>query len=145
MLRLKNFVTLNQRGVNILVTSFKSNSTVTSSADTISDSDSEQIILPKRIKRGPTDLLRALSRTIGRDPTASHYKFHDDPFLMPCSVGDKKGFALAQEAGRKTAHWIKREHADLFQVIFTAIYQFMRMFHVVLSMIFSVYDRTATD
>lgn len=117
MLRLKNFVALNQRGVNILVTSFKANSTVTSSADT--NSDSERIILPKRIKRGPTDLLRALSRTIGRDPTASHYKFHDDPYLIPYSEGDKKGFALAQEAGRKTAHWIKREHADLFQVIFS--------------------------
>lgn len=113
MLRLKNLLSLNRR-TTICVTSFKSNSTVTSAVKT---NDSERIVVPKRIKRGPTDVLQALSGTIGRDPTASHYKYHDDPYLMPYSEGDRKGFALAQESGRKTALWIKREHAELFQVI----------------------------
>lgn len=27
----------------------------------------------------------------------------------------KRTFAMAQEAGRKAAHWIRKEHADLFQ------------------------------
>lgn len=114
MLRLGNLVPLNQRVANILVTSFRFNSAVTS-ADT--SSDNERIVLPKRIKRGPTDVLRALAGTVGRDPTAAHYKYHDDPFLIPYSENDKSGFALAQEAGRKTAQWIKREHASYFEVI----------------------------
>lgn len=115
MLRFKSLVSFNQRSANILATSFRSSS---SAAPADSGSDSERIVIPKRIKRGPTDVLLALSRTIGRDPTAAHYKFQDDPYLMPYSEGDKKGFALAQEAGKKTAQWIKREHANLFQVIF---------------------------
>lgn len=102
---------LHQRSANVFVTSFKCNSTV---ADT--SGDTERIVLPKAIKRGPTDVLIALSNTVGRDPTAAHYKFHDDPYLMPYSENDKRGYALAQEAGRKTAQWIKREHANLFEV-----------------------------
>lgn len=115
MLRLGNLVPLNQRVANVFVTSFRLNSTVTSAQ---SSSDSERIVLPKRIKRGPTDVLRALAATVGRDSTAAHYKYHDDPFLIPYSTNDKSGFALAQEAGRKTAQWIKREHGSYFEVIF---------------------------
>ncbi|RZC40303.1 PTCD3 -like protein, mitochondrial, partial [Asbolus verrucosus] len=75
----------------------------------------EKIEIPKRIPRGPTDILRALGSTVGRDPTAPHYKYHDDPYLIPMSNSGKRTFAMAQEAGRKAAHWIRREHADLFQ------------------------------
>ncbi|KAJ8922045.1 hypothetical protein NQ315_008686 [Exocentrus adspersus] len=74
----------------------------------------EKIEIPKRIPRGPTDILRALESTITRDPTAAHYKYHDDPYLIPKSNVGKRTFAMAQEAGRKAAHWIRREHADLF-------------------------------
>lgn len=73
------------------------------------------ITIPKRIKRGPTDILQALASTIKRDPTASHYKYHDDPYLIPMSNIGKRTFAMAQEAGRKAAHWVRQEHADLFQ------------------------------
>ncbi|KAJ8928158.1 hypothetical protein NQ314_019305 [Rhamnusium bicolor] len=74
----------------------------------------EKIEIPKRIPRGPTDILRALESTITRDPTAAHYKYHDDPFLIPMSNVGKRTFAMAQESGRKAAHWIRQEHADLF-------------------------------
>lgn len=50
-----------------------------------------------------------------RDPTAPHFKFHDDPYLIPASNHAKRTYALAQEAGRKAANWIKHEHAELFQ------------------------------
>lgn len=113
MLRLKNLVSLNQRSAKIVLTASNSHSAVTSAE---SGSESERIVLPKRIKRGPIDVLTALARTVGRDPTASNYKFHDDPHLIPYTEHDKKGFALAQEAGRKTARWIKSEHATYFQV-----------------------------
>lgn len=75
----------------------------------------EKIQIPNRIRRSPTDILRALETTISRDPTAAHYKYHDDPYLIPTSNIGKRSFALAQEAGRKAAHWIRKEHANLFQ------------------------------
>ncbi|CAH1176490.1 unnamed protein product [Phaedon cochleariae] len=74
----------------------------------------EKIEIPKRIPRSPTDILRALESTIKRDPTAAHYKYHDDPYLIPMSNVGKRTFAMAQEAGRKAAHWIRLEHSDLF-------------------------------
>lgn len=81
-----------------------------------STSDSEEIQIPNRIQRSPTDILRALSKTVGFDPTAAHYKYHDDPFLIPMSNVGKRTFALAQESGRKSAKWIRQENAMLFQV-----------------------------
>lgn len=65
-----------------------------------SASTTEKIVIPKRIQRSPTDILYALSATVGNDPTAAHYKYHDDPFLIPLSNSGKRTFALAQEAGR---------------------------------------------
>lgn len=76
----------------------------------------EHIEIPNRIERSPTDLLQALASTVGRDPTAPHYKFHDDPYLIPLSNVGKRTFALSKEAGRKAANWIKEEHRDLFLV-----------------------------
>jgi pentatricopeptide repeat domain-containing protein 3 len=78
--------------------------------------DQEKIIIPKRIHRKPTDILNALSKTVGQDPTAAHYKFHDDPYLIPMSNMSKRTYAMAQEAGRKAAKWIKQENSKLFQV-----------------------------
>lgn len=76
----------------------------------------QRIVIPKKIKRGPTDLLYTLSKTVGRDPTATHYKYHDDPFLMPTSLYSREQYALSQESGKQTAKWIKQEHAHLFNV-----------------------------
>ena len=81
-----------------------------------SSEPTEKIVIPARIERGPTDILNALSSTVGYDPTAPHYKYHDDPYLMPMSNVGKKTFAMAQEAGRKAAYWIRQENAKLFRV-----------------------------
>ncbi|XP_058822135.1 small ribosomal subunit protein mS39 [Topomyia yanbarensis] len=78
-------------------------------------SEQNKIVIPQRIERGPTDILNALSSTVGFDPTASHYKYHDDPFLLPMTILSKKSYAMAQEAGRKAARWIRQENATLFQ------------------------------
>ncbi|XP_072941693.1 small ribosomal subunit protein mS39 [Epargyreus clarus] len=75
---------------------------------------SDGISPPPRIPRGPTDILQALSVTVGNDPTAAHYKYHDDPYLIPLSNYSKRSFALSAEAGRKAAAWIRDEHAELF-------------------------------
>lgn len=76
----------------------------------------EHIEIPKRIERSPTDLLQALASTVGRDSTAPHYKYHDDPFLIPTSNVAKRTYTLSKEAGRKAANWIKEEHRELFMV-----------------------------
>ncbi|XP_050305305.1 protein PTCD3 homolog, mitochondrial [Anthonomus grandis grandis] len=77
-------------------------------------STNEKIEIPKRIPRGPTDILRALESTIQRDPTAAHYKYHDDPYLIPSNNLSKRSFAMAKEAGRKAAHWVRSENPELF-------------------------------
>ncbi|XP_012061081.1 PREDICTED: protein PTCD3 homolog, mitochondrial [Atta cephalotes] len=82
---------------------------------TITSTSSSDIQIPNRIERGPTDILKALESTISRDYTAPHYKFHDDPFLIPQSNLHNRMYALAKESGRKTAMWVREEHRDLFQ------------------------------
>ncbi|XP_041972653.1 protein PTCD3 homolog, mitochondrial-like [Aricia agestis] len=75
---------------------------------------SDGITPPPRIPRGPTDILQALASTVGTDPTAAHYKYHDDPYLIPLSNFRKRSYALSAEAGRKAAAWVRDEHAELF-------------------------------
>eukprot|EP00106_Octopus_bimaculoides_P002443 XP_014769885.1 PREDICTED: protein PTCD3 homolog, mitochondrial-like [Octopus bimaculoides] len=48
--------------------------------------DVQKIVIPKRIKRGPTDILEALSQTVGKDYTAPAYRYIDDPYLIPTST-----------------------------------------------------------
>lgn len=73
-----------------------------------------KIQIPRRIKRGPTDILCALERTIPKDSMNHNYLYHDDPFLLPQTKVDYRNYALSYEAGKKAAMWIHREHADLF-------------------------------
>ncbi|XP_017001140.2 small ribosomal subunit protein mS39 [Drosophila takahashii] len=81
---------------------------------TAAPAEESPIEIPNRIERSPTDLLQALAATVGRDHTAPHYKYHDDPFLIPMSNAAKRTYALSKESGRKAAKWIKEEHRDLF-------------------------------
>lgn len=78
----------------------------------------EKIDIPNYIPRSPTSILRALSQTVGFDPTAAHFKYHDDPYLIPMSNVGKRSFALALESGRKSAKWIRQKHINLFRVRF---------------------------
>lgn len=81
-----------------------------------STSGNEEIEIPNRIHRSPTDILKALSQTVATDSTAPHYKYHDDPFLIPLSNMAKRTYAMAQESGRKSAKWIRQQNSHLFQV-----------------------------
>jgi len=78
-------------------------------------STTDEIVIPRRIQRKSTDILQALSSTVKNDSTASAFRFHDDPFLIPFSSNAKRSFALSQEAGRKAARFIRDDNADLFQ------------------------------
>ncbi|KAF7995316.1 hypothetical protein HCN44_006423 [Aphidius gifuensis] len=88
--------------------------TTTSFSTTTTTNNIDDIKIPLRKERGPTDVLCALEKTIVRDPTAPKYKYHDDPYLIPYSNSQKRTFALSQESGRKTAMWIRQEHSYLF-------------------------------
>ncbi|XP_067127711.1 small ribosomal subunit protein mS39 [Centruroides vittatus] len=76
---------------------------------------SDDIIIPERIEREPTDILKALASTVGRDYTAPHYKYHDDPFLIPVSNVSKRTYALAKESGKKAARFFLEKYPDSFE------------------------------
>ena len=55
------------------------------------------------LQRGPTDLLKALSETVGEDSTAPHYAFIDDPTLIPSQTNMRRTAFLSREMGRRAA------------------------------------------
>ncbi|XP_078053736.1 small ribosomal subunit protein mS39 isoform X2 [Augochlora pura] len=75
---------------------------------------SSEIQIPPRIERKPTDILRALERTVPHDPLRTRYIFHDDPFLIPVKKADFHYYAISYVHGKDTAKWIYKEHGDLF-------------------------------
>lgn len=91
-----------------------------------SSSSGVKIDIPKYKNRNSTDILKAISSTIQRDPTAAHFKYHDDPYLIPVSNFQKRAYALSQESGRKAAQWICNQHPELFnhKVAFPPIEKF---------------------
>uniref|UniRef100_A0A8D9BDW6 Small ribosomal subunit protein mS39 n=1 Tax=Cacopsylla melanoneura TaxID=428564 RepID=A0A8D9BDW6_9HEMI len=99
---------------SVLIFQNKSHPCLSQSTSAVAEK-TDTIVIPNRIERGPTDILKALSHTIQQDPLAPHYKYHDDPFTIPVSNQEKRSFALAQESGKKAAQWIRATHADLFQ------------------------------
>uniref|UniRef100_A0A5S6QQ62 Small ribosomal subunit protein mS39 n=1 Tax=Trichuris muris TaxID=70415 RepID=A0A5S6QQ62_TRIMR len=74
------------------------------------------IDIPKRIPRSKTDILEALSSTVGSDPTAAHYMYQDDPYLLPASAASKRAYGLGKEAGRRAARYFAKEFPTLFML-----------------------------
>ncbi|OQR78481.1 protein PTCD3 -like protein [Tropilaelaps mercedesae] len=72
------------------------------------------IEIPKKIPRGPTDILRALASTVKIDYTAPHYRYKDDPFLIPTTNNAKRWFALSKESGRRAAMYFLQKYPELF-------------------------------
>jgi len=70
--------------------------------------------IPKRIERGPTDILRALASTVKYLPEEPSTAFHDDPHLMPRHKDDRMLFPLATISGRNTAKFLLNKHPELF-------------------------------
>lgn len=81
---------------------------------TTGSTEKETIVIPKRIHRGPTDILRALASTVNTDYTAPHFKYHDDPFFIPASNIAKRTYALAKESGKKAAKYFLEKYPDSF-------------------------------
>ncbi|ESO94967.1 hypothetical protein LOTGIDRAFT_232120 [Lottia gigantea] len=70
------------------------------------DIDISQVVIPKKIHREPTAILRALSATVERDSTGPDYCFIDDPYLTTFEHHNKKKHAEAIGAGRRAARFI---------------------------------------
>ncbi|XP_053213897.1 protein PTCD3 homolog, mitochondrial-like [Panonychus citri] len=79
-----------------------------------SSSDHQQIIIPERIPRNGTDILTALSSTVGMDSTAPALKFIDDPFLIPNNRHQKLVYSLSKESGIKAAKFFMAKFPHLF-------------------------------
>ena len=59
-------------------------------------------------------IFRAIGGCIKRDFTAPDYKFHDDPFLIPYNVVQKKDYLLSKQSGKRAARYVLNQHGDLF-------------------------------
>ncbi|XP_050397554.1 protein PTCD3 homolog, mitochondrial [Patella vulgata] len=80
----------------------------------LSGSTSE-IVIPNRIPRGPTSILKALASTVERDPNAPAYYLIDDPYLYPTGFIQKRNYALSKAAGKRAAKHIVEQHPEFFQ------------------------------
>ncbi|KAJ8262485.1 hypothetical protein GJAV_G00167000 [Gymnothorax javanicus] len=75
----------------------------------------EEIVIPKRKAWDKLAVLRSLSATVNRDPTASHYIFQDDPYLTPRTTAEFKLYSLSLESGRNAAKYIVSTYPQFFQ------------------------------
>ncbi|XP_074597279.1 small ribosomal subunit protein mS39-like [Brevipalpus obovatus] len=72
------------------------------------------IKIPNRIPRGKTDILKALSMTVGMDSTAPEYSFIDDPRLLPTNSYQRLAFRLSKESGLKAAKYFFEKYPECF-------------------------------
>ncbi|KFV01236.1 hypothetical protein N339_03208, partial [Pterocles gutturalis] len=77
----------------------------------------EEIVLPRRKTWDKLAVLQTLASTVNRDPTAAHYMFQDDPFLMPRNAANARLFALSMESGRNAAKYIIKQFPEYFDKI----------------------------
>uniref|UniRef100_A0A4W3IFU6 Small ribosomal subunit protein mS39 n=1 Tax=Callorhinchus milii TaxID=7868 RepID=A0A4W3IFU6_CALMI len=56
-----------------------------------------------------------LASTVNRDPTAAHYRFQDDSYLIPKTSPEFRLYSLSQESGRTAAKYIFSNYPNFFQ------------------------------
>ncbi|KFV52628.1 hypothetical protein N341_02302, partial [Tyto alba] len=78
----------------------------------------EEIVLPRRKTWNKLAVLQTLASTVNRDPTAAHYMFQDDPFLMPRNAANARLFSLSKESGRNAAKYIIKQFPQYFDKTF---------------------------
>ncbi|GMT28759.1 hypothetical protein PFISCL1PPCAC_20056 [Pristionchus fissidentatus] len=71
-------------------------------------------IIPNAVKRSPTSVLSALSSTVGKDSTAPHFQFIDDPAMIPSTLTTKRAYYMAKEMGKRAARQLATEWPSLF-------------------------------
>ncbi|XP_063963516.1 small ribosomal subunit protein mS39-like [Lytechinus pictus] len=74
----------------------------------------QSVVIPNKVKRDDLSVLRALSQTVSKDPTALPYVFIDDPYLLPKSAAERRRYLLAKESGRKSAQYVMNSKPEVF-------------------------------
>ncbi|XP_031442750.1 pentatricopeptide repeat domain-containing protein 3, mitochondrial [Clupea harengus] len=80
-----------------------------------SNGSSEEIVIPRKKTWSKEAVLQALTSTVKRDPTASHYTFQDDSYLTPRTSGEFKLYSLSQESGKSAAKYFINTYPKFFQ------------------------------
>ncbi|KAM4710042.1 small ribosomal subunit protein mS39 isoform 1-T1 [Discoglossus pictus] len=79
------------------------------------NTDNEEIVLPRKKTWDKTAVLQALANSVNHDPTAAHYMFQDDPFLIPKTSPEFRLYSLSKESGRNAAKYIFNTYPKFFQ------------------------------
>jgi pentatricopeptide repeat domain-containing protein 3 len=72
------------------------------------------IKIPKRIERGPTDILKALASTVKHVPSEPDQLLQDDPYLLPIRPALRNIYSLSRLSGKNAAKFILNKHPELF-------------------------------
>ncbi|XP_067838448.1 small ribosomal subunit protein mS39 [Heptranchias perlo] len=75
----------------------------------------EEIVIPRKKSWDKLAVLQALAATVNRDHTAAHYRFQDDPYLIPRTSPEFRLYSLSQESGCNAAKYIVNTYPNLFQ------------------------------
>uniref|UniRef100_A0A8R1DL83 Small ribosomal subunit protein mS39 n=1 Tax=Caenorhabditis japonica TaxID=281687 RepID=A0A8R1DL83_CAEJA len=87
---------------------------ISRSLSTAEPATQSKITIQPAIERSPTDLLNALSETVGPDRTAPHFAYIDDPITIPSTQNAKKTYFMAKEFGKRAARELAAEWPTLF-------------------------------
>ncbi|XP_069779758.1 small ribosomal subunit protein mS39 isoform X2 [Narcine bancroftii] len=82
---------------------------------TAKQTDYAEVVIPRKKTWDKLAVLQALSATVNRDPTAAHYRFQDDPYLLPRTSPEFRLYSLSQESGCNAARYIVNNYPKLFQ------------------------------
>ncbi|RMZ97541.1 PTCD3 mitochondrial [Brachionus plicatilis] len=72
------------------------------------------VSIPFKIKRSPTDLLKALSNTVKLDSNRPNYALIDDTILTPLNPNETRRFILAKASGIKAARFMIQKYPQAF-------------------------------
>ncbi|OPJ70787.1 small ribosomal subunit protein mS39 [Patagioenas fasciata] len=97
---------------------YSSSSTALGKTVEHSEVTQEEIVLPRKKTWDKLAVLQTLASTVNRDPTAAHYAFHDDPFLLPKNAANARLFLLSKESGRNAAKYIIKQFPQYFDKTF---------------------------
>ncbi|XP_053920861.1 pentatricopeptide repeat domain-containing protein 3, mitochondrial [Cuculus canorus] len=99
---------------------YRCSSSTTALGKTVNDSEvtCEEIVLPRKKTWDKLAVLQTLASTVNRDPTAAHYMFQDDPFLLPKNATNARLFSLSKESGRNAAKYIIQHFPQYFDKTF---------------------------
>lgn len=75
---------------------------------------SKTISIPYKIKRSPTDLLKALSNTVKIEANSYKYTMIDDTSLLTASPNDLRRIMLAKASGIKAARFMIQKYPQAF-------------------------------